>query len=725
MRVFIAEKPSLANAIAEGLGGGKKTGDYITCGNDVVTWCFGHLFELASPDMYSSTLKQWSRDTLPIIPPQWKIVPRKGATKQIGVIRSLVRKGTCSLVINAGDPDREGQLLVDELLGELGYRGPVQRLWLASLDPKSVAKALSSMQDNRAFLPLSQAALARSRADWLVGINATRAMTLLGRERGMDGVLSLGRVQTPTLALVVQRDRERANFVPCDYLVLHADLGTFRAALALPEGFQGQDSEGRLVDRQVAIHIQSEAPNSKGRICEMRQERKTQVSPLPYTLSELQKDASAKLGLSAKQVLDVAQRLYEKRLTTYPRTDCPYLPEEQFNDAQSILAALAPVHFALADADPSLRSSAWSTAKVTAHHGIIPTGQIPQNLTTDESSIFGLIALRYALQFHKPHVYDAQRITVELGQFLWVATGIRELVPGWSMYNERNNERKETKESITLPMVSEGDEVFCASVMIEEKKTSPLAAFTEGTLIEAMSKVHRFVTDPQARKSLKENEGLGTEATRAGILETLKLRGYLKTEKKALISTKLGATIIDLTPQVLKDPVTTARWETRLNDIADGKERLGPFMAEQERYIPDILRPIFEAKPAGVGVRDKVCPSCGKAMRRLPSKKERGKFFWACFDNSHEKPVFLPEEGNGKTLVATSGKRGRKSSVEDGSPPKDCPTCGKSMKRLPSKKEPGTFFWACFDNSHEKPVFLPGDMPKPRNVPQRKGGTAR
>lgn len=703
MRLFIAEKPSLGRAIAEGLGNGSAKSGCIVCGEDVVTWCFGHLLEQCDPEDYDPALRSWNAATLPIVPPVWKLKPRDKAADQLRTIGDLLR--AAGSVVNAGDPDREGQLLVDEVLEHFGYRGPVQRIWLASLDTRSVAKALATLSDNTKHAPLRDAARARSQADWLVGLNATRAMTLLGRKSGRaEKVLSLGRVQTPTLALVVARDREIAAFRPVDYFVLQAQLehmaGKFLATLQPGETQPGLDSEGRLVDATVATALAEAARSKPGTILNVSREQKKKPVPLPHCLSSLQKAASAKFGMSAQEVLDTAQSLYEKKLTTYPRTDCRYLPVEQFADASRVLVALGQVP-ELADvaahADSALRGPVWDTKKITAHHAIIPTGEAPGKLTGHEYHLYIMIASAFALQFYPPMVYESQKISVALDETRWEAKGRLIIEPGWTTAGQDEDEDDaREKEGQSLPMVVKGDVVTCADVERLPKKTSPPSRFTEGTLIEAMANVHRFVTDAGARATLKENEGIGTEATRAGILETLKGRGYLMTDKKALVATPLGKDIIDLTPAVLKDPVTTAQWESRLAGIEAGTETLATFMAEQVRVLPDLLAPMLAATPK-LAENAHPCPACGHALLRRDGQYGP---YWSC-SNYPACKTSLPDD-HGKP-----GERKAEAAFT-------CPKCGGLLKHFKTKK--GTMCFACFAEAHSKPLFWDDDGGKPKFV---------
>ncbi len=530
------------------------------------------------------------------------------------------------------------------------------------------------------YAPLRDAARARQRADWLVGMNATRAMTIMGRSIGKgSGVLSLGRVQTPTLALVVRRDQEIAHFIPSDYFVLRASLahasGEFAVTFLPDEAQAGLDSNGRLTDAAVAFDIAERVQGTAGLITEATRETKTKAAPLPHSLSSLQKEASAKFSISAKQVLDTAQSLYEKKLTTYPRSDCRYLPEEQFEAAGSILASLAGIPGigkAAGGADPTLKSPAWNTQKVTAHHAIIPTGEkTAVNLTENERALFGLIVSAYCLQFYPPMRYEARKIGVTLGDTRWEARGRHILDAGWTAVAADDDDAPDQP----LPTLEQGDPVQCRSVEAAKKKTSPPARFTEGTLIEAMAHIHRFVEDATAKSVLKENEGIGTEATRAKILETLKARGYLTTDKKALVSTPLGRDIISLTPDALKNPITTAQWKSRLDAIAQGKETLEAFMSDQVRILPELLAPLLEQCQAA-----HVCPDCGAALYRRKGKKP-GTYFWACSGYPSCKTT-MPDN-NGQPGIARP-KPQLSSHV--------CPDCGKPLAQRQGAKGP---FFGC------------------------------
>lgn len=706
MRLFIAEKPSLGRAIAAELGVTQNNPTFQICGSDTVTWCFDHILEQYDPQDYDDNLRIWRRRDLPIIPKEWKLRPKESALTQLQVINHLLSEA--EMVVHAGDPDREGQLLVDEVLEHFHYTGPVQRIWLASLDSLSVQKALATLKDNRDYADLRDAARARSQADWLIGMNASRAMTIFGRETGHnDGVLSLGRVQTPTLALVVQRDREIKAFVSVDYLILQAslqnDAGSFSATFKPSDTQTGLDSEGRLVDASIAQGIVDSVRGQTGIITSVTREKKKKPVPLPHCLSSLQKAASSKFGMTAQQVLDTAQSLYEKKLTTYPRTDCRYLPEEQFGDAARLITALSGVsglEAVTAKADSALRGPVWDTKKITAHHAIIPTGEEPRSLTAQETNLYLMIAVQYFLQFYPPMSYEAQKIVVSINDTTWEARGRLILEPGWTgVAAEEDEDAKKKEPEQSLPPVSSDTPVTCTDVDALKKKTTPPSKFSEGSLIEAMANIHRFVSDASAKATLKENEGLGTEATRASIIETLKGRKYIEPSGKSLVSTPLGQSLIDMTPDVLKDPVMTAQWEQRLEQIARDELTLDAFMQDQITILPTLLNSVLSL-PVTLLPTACPCPKCGRAMRKRPDKKYGG-FFWACSDPDCH--TFLPDN-NGKPGAP------REKAVPSEFP---CPVCNQPLYR---KEKEGNTYWACYNregHANGENVFLPDDNGKP------------
>ena len=588
MRLIIAEKPSLARAIADALpGGGQCQEGAIICGDTTVTWCLGHLLEQAPPEAYDPADKQWRLDRLPIVPGTWQLAPRSKARGQLAVIRKLIKQATS--VVHAGDPDREGQLLVQEVIEHLKYRGPVQRLLISDLNRPAVSRALASLRPNAEFQPLFQAAQARSRADWLYGINLTRAWTLTGRQAGHDGVLSVGRVQTPVLGLIVRRDNSIRDFKPHPFYPLWVDLqvaqGQLRAWWA-PKAHQPLDEQGRLIDRTPADALAAQLPGARGTRTTLDQQEQRQAPPLPYSLSALQVDAARRFGLSAQMVLDICQRLYEQhKLITYPRSDCRYLPEEHLALAQRSLSGACQNDDTLREwlngADFTLRSKAWNDKQVGAHHALAPTGKPADfsQLSATEGHVFRLIVRNVMAQFYRPLRTFEVKAEFTLLNEAFRARGQSILDPGWKpLFTTR-------EDTPPLPPLTQGEACQALAAGVEEKETRPPEPFTDASLIKAMMNIGRYVDDPNVRRTLRDTAGLGTEATRAGIIETLVQRGYLVRQQKALRATKLGCALIAALPSAVSTPERTALWEQRLRAISEQQDDPNAF---QQALLEDL-----------------------------------------------------------------------------------------------------------------------------------------
>lgn len=644
MKLFIAEKPSLGKAIAQHLPRPHKPGNgCVECdgGKQIVTWAFGHLFEQVEPDHYTPDdvpltpkgKKKWRWDELPILPEQWVLAPKDDAKAQIQIIRDLLKKADS--VVNAGDPDREGQLLVDEILEECRWTGPTQRIWLAALDEQSVQKALANLADNAGYQNLKMSAQARSRADWLMGMNLTRAFTLANKG---SGVLSVGRVQTPTLRLIADRDNTIEHFQPKDFFVPRiqcAKSGTgFWSAWQVRPDLDGVDPDGQLIDRRVADKLAAAAKAAgTATVVSYDSKEQKQQAPLGYSLAELQKVCSAKFGLSAKDVLDTAQALYEEhKCATYPRTDCRYLPEEQHGEAGRVLSGLAKLGFAdlAKGADASRKSGIWNTAKVTAHHAIIPTGTMTGSLSGTAAKVFDLIVKRYLSQFYPPYVYRATKIVLDCAGEPWAASGQVPVSAGWKAVEGKSVDDDEEGPA-SLPVLTKGETLPVTDADVQAKQTKPPSRFTDGTLIEAMSNIHKFVEDPDAKAKLKETSGIGTEATRANILETLLKRGFIERKGKTMVSTAAGRALIRALPDVLTNPVTTAQWEDVLSGIAEGRVPADLFEQKQREFVTKLVGvaktahiQIGEARPSkGDGKPKKAgpkCDACGKPTIMLKTK---------------------------------------------------------------------------------------------------------
>lgn len=592
MRLFIAEKPSLGRAIADVLPKPHRRGDgYIACGNDqVVTWCVGHLLEQAQPDSYDSRYARWSLADLPIIPEKWRLQPRPSVAKQLKVVEGLLTQA--SEVVHAGDPDREGQLLVDEVLDYLNLpaekRSRVQRCLINDLNPQAVERAVNRLRENREFIPLCVSALARARADWLYGINMTRAWTLLGRNAGYDGVLSVGRVQTPVLGLVVRRDEEIENFLPKEYFEVKAHIVTpddvrFVASWVPSEACEPwQDEEGRLLKRALADHVVARITGQPATVTAYSDKRENEGAPLPFSLSSLQIEAAKRYGLSAQTVLDTCQRLYEThKLITYPRSDSRYLPEEHFAGRHAVLNAIQthqPQLTPPADFDADRRNRCWDDKKVDAHHAIIPTARASSvKLSENEQNIYALVARQYLMQFCPDAVFRKCVIELEIagGKFVAKARFLAEA--GWRALLG-NKERDEENDGMPLPVVAKGDELLCEHGEVLAKQTQPPRPFTDATILSAMTGIARFVQDKELKKVLRATDGLGTEATRAGIIELLFRRGFLVKKGRYIHSTEAGRALIHSLPDLAARPDMTAQWESTLTRISEKACRYDEFM---------------------------------------------------------------------------------------------------------------------------------------------------
>ncbi|MEZ8033845.1 DNA topoisomerase III [Vibrio crassostreae] len=637
-RLIIAEKPSLGRAIAAALPNPqKKDQGFIKCGNgDVVTWCIGHLLEQVEPDAYDDRYKKWNLADLPIVPEQWQLRPRKTSSKQLTVIRKLLKDAT--QIVHAGDPDREGQLLVDEVIDyckvSKAKKESMDRLLISDLNLPAVKRALSQMRSNRDFIPLSISALARSRADWLYGMNMTRAYTLLGQKAGYQGVLSVGRVQTPVLGLVVRRDEEIENFIPKDYFTLHALIPyqnnghsfDIRARWKPSEACKPwQDEEGRVLNRKLVENVANRIANQPATVTESEQKQSKQAAPLPYSLSALQIDASKRFGMSAQQVLDTCQSLYEKhKLITYPRSDSRYLPKDHYSQRESVVDAIAnnakELQSGAQGADLSLKSKAWNDSKVDAHHAIIPTPKksAVNGLSANEMKIYQQIARQYLMQFYPPAVFADAKLVFDIAGGVFIAKGRQLINPGWKVLMGKTDTEEKGDGTDTVPPLDKGTVLTCREGVIGDKKTEPPKHFTEATLLQAMTGIARFVANKDLKAILKETDGLGTEATRAGILDTLFKRQLLTRQGKSIHSSPAGRGLIHALPEDSTFPDMTAHWEHQLQGMAERNQAYQPFMQALEskidglmgtvktgevpeslRHLPKVERPAFKRRKGG------------------------------------------------------------------------------------------------------------------------------
>lgn len=606
-RLFIAEKPSLARAVVDVLPKPHQKGDgFIRAGNgDVVSWCIGHLLEQAPPDSYDERYKKWQISDLPIIPQQWILLPKNSTQKQFNILVGLIRQAND--IVHVGDPDREGQLLIDEVLNYCKIPAEqlraVKRCLISDLNASAVEKSLNNLRSNHDFIPLSTSALARARADWLYGINMSRLCTIKGQSRGYKGVLSIGRVQTPILGLVVRRDLEIENFVSKPFYEVFAVIETkhhetFKAKWLPSEACAPyQDEDGRVLLKTLAENVCERIKNQPALIENVSNKKKELAPPLPFNLSALQIEMARKNGLSAQDVLDICQSLYEKhKLITYPRSDCRYLPEEHLHQINGVIAAInhncPGLQDAISHADLSIRTKTWNDKKVDAHHAIIPTLRKADThkLSTNEFAVYMMIATQYLAQFYPNYRYAELQIDVDIAKGKFVAKANQMLDEGWKqLFKVNSNNQAEESEPLLTKLVKKGEQAYCIDAELVSKETSPPKPFTDATLLSAMTGIARFVNDPEIKKILRETDGLGTEATRAGIIELLFKREFLVRQGKTIRSTDIGRRLIGMLPTVMTVPDMTAHWESQLEAISHKSMSYQQFMAELVQSIFQLI----------------------------------------------------------------------------------------------------------------------------------------
>ncbi|OSM94920.1 DNA topoisomerase III [Lonsdalea populi] len=642
MQLYLCEKPSQGKDIGAILGATQRKQGYFAGPGVIVTWAVGHLLEQAQPETYGEQYgNPWRESVLPIVPTQWKMTVKKDTADQFAVVRSLLKQ--VDSVVIATDADREGEVIARELLEYCHFTGVVQRLWLSALDEASIRQALANKLPGEKTAALYHAGMARARADWMTGMNLTRLYTLKAREQGYGEVLSIGRVQTPALALVVNRDREIANFVSKPHWQVQATLQ--KDGINFPANWVPAtnycDEEKRCIQQNVAqAVVQLCQQTGSALVLDVGTERKKASAPLAFDLGTLQQACSRQWGMSANQVLSIAQSLYEThKATTYPRTDCGYLPTSMREEIPQVFDAIMrtdpTLSATVAKLDTGFVSRIWNDKKITAHHGIIPTKQ-PfdlSKLSADELRVYQLIRQHYLAQFLPLHEVDVTEATFNIGGQLFRTRGKVEIVAGWKalFQHEGSEQEEEDGDQTKLPALVKGQPCAVAGAELKTLQTKPPAHFTDGTLIAAMKNAAAFVSDPQLKKILKENAGLGTEATRAAILETLFKRGYLEKKGKFLFSTPIAGELIDALPTALTNPGMTALWEQALDEIAQGQMTLETFMSRQAQWTGHLIEKGKTQAVKFTAPPSPPCPVCGGAMRRRAGKKGSGAF-WGCIN---------------------------------------------------------------------------------------------
>ncbi|EHO4943880.1 DNA topoisomerase III, partial [Campylobacter coli] len=537
MKLFIAEKPELGRAIAEGLDGNYKSGEgYIQKGDNIVTWAFGHILELAKPEEYDEKYKLWKLEDLPLPIKEFKYLPKKESKKQLKIICDLIHSDKITSIVNCGDADDEGQILVDEIIQYSKTSKPVFRVLINDLTPKAVKEEIAKIKPNADFKGMSERGFARSQADWIVGINLTRAYTIMARKNGYEGILSVGRVQTPILALIVNRDKEFENFKSINYYSLLGDFNinnnTIKARLK---------TEDKILDENLAKEIKESCENQNAKI-NLKIENKKEYPPLPYNLLVLQAECAKLFGFSPDKTLEITQILREKhKAITYNRSDCQYLPETMFEQAPNILNIIKEnlnsndeIQALIDSSDLTIKSKAFNDANISAHYGIIPTqNKISSQLTQDELVVYNLIAKRFIIQFFHPREYQTTTINLEVNQRIFTATqnkttksGFRSL---WQNIDSEEEQENNENDINDLSILKNGDIAKCSLIQIEKKQTKPRPYYTMTTLLKDLNSVAKYVSDERIKKLLIEKDkdkkgesgGIGTPATRSNHIKTL------------------------------------------------------------------------------------------------------------------------------------------------------------------------------------------------------------
>lgn len=685
--LVIAEKPSVGRDIARVLHCNKKTNTYIEGKDYIVTWALGHLVTLADPEQYDEQYKTWNMDTLPMLPEHWKLVVIRQTGRQFHAVKELIFRKDVSDIIIATDAGREGELVARWILDKAGNQKPLKRLWISSVTDKAIREGFQNLRPGKSYEPLYRAAVARAQSDWVVGINATRALTCK-----YNAQLSCGRVQTPTLAMIAAREEEIRTFKPVPYYGLKAAVGgiTFTWTDARSGSSRSFDK-----DRIQAIK-QASAPSLL--VTDVRKKLKKTFAPALYDLTALQREANQKFGFSAKQTLNIMQRLYENhKVLTYPRTDSRYLTTDIVPTLKERLKACAVGPYSKIAGRLSMQKlqankSFVNDSKVSDHHAIIPTEQFVQldHMSNEERKIYDLVVRRFLAVLSPACEYEETSISGTIGEERFSAKGNFIKSAGWrevyeSGYTDGEDEDEEqtTFSQISLPDVQKGETLPVTALTITEGKTKPPACFTEGTLIAAMENPVKYLKhkDKDVVKTLGETGGLGTVATRADIIEKLFNSFLMEKKGNEIHITSKGKQLLSLVPSDLKSPELTASWEMRLQAIAKGKESDKAFMKEIEHYTKALIQEIKSAD--GTFRHDNMtrtkCPECGKFMLEVNGK--HGKLL-VCQDREcgHKetisrhtnarcpvchKKMDLVGKGDGQRFVCVCGHKEKLSSFEE------------------------------------------------------------
>ncbi len=645
MKLILAEKPSVAQSIAKVLGATKRYDGYMEGNGYIVSWCVGHLVELSQPESYDERYKKWTYTDLPIFPEPWKYTVSLGTKKQFGILKKLMEREDVEGLVCATDAGREGELIFRLVYHQCKCKKPFERLWISSMEDSAIREGFANLRPGSEYDALYEAAICRERADWIVGINATRLFsTLYGQ------TLNVGRVMTPTLAMTVMREAAISAFKPEPFYTVNIDLDKFTA------------SSERIQDKAMAEEIASACNGNKAVVKKVDCKDKTEKPPALYDLTSLQRDANRVLGFTAQQTLDYTQSLYEKKLVTYPRTDSRYLTDDMEDMLPELVKTVLSVFPVIEDVNPPIHAAqVINSKKVSDHHAIIPTKEVAKavirELPRGEQDILQLIATRLFCAVGDIHRYSETVIEVEAGNTLFTAKGKTVLCLGWKGFEKRQNPAKKEKEVKVLTPVQMGDRLPIKKAEIKEGKTSPPKHFTEDTLLQNME-----TAGAEEMPDDVERKGLGTPATRAGIIEKLVRIGFLerKGDKKVkyLIPTHKGTALVTVMPEQIQSATMTADWEEKLKQIEKQEYSSKEFMQEIQDMIAALVKTYAVVKNAEVLMPKESnvigkCPVCGSEVA------ERAKAFF-CSNRSCGFALWKKDfyfENIGKSMTRATAKK--------------------------------------------------------------------
>lgn len=644
--LVLAEKPSVAKEIARVLQCTGKHKGFLEGPRYVVTWALGHLVTLAEPEDYDHKYKQWNMEDLPILPGRMKLKVIKQTSHQFQVVRHLMQRSDINELVIATDAGREGELVARWIMVLSNWRKPFKRLWISSQTDDAIKEGFIRLKAGEDYNNLYHAAVCRAQADWLVGLNVTRALTCK-----FNAQLTAGRVQTPTLAMIVRREAEIKQFVPVDYWTVRGDFGDYYG--------DWRDSSGnsRIFNYAKAEEIVGKIRNRTGIIKEVRTENKSEPAPLAYDLTELQRDANRRYGFSAQKTLSVLQDLYERhKLVTYPRTDSRYITTDIVPTLPARLKSIAVGSYADL-VKPLLQKPLAPTkrfvdnSKVSDHHALIPTGQLLQSatLSAEEKNIYDLIVRRFIAVLYPPYRYSQITLRTEVNGELFYSRGKVVKDKGWRAVTARSAEKEEENADVlpeqTLSAHQKGEQKQVQNGKINKSRTKPPARYTEASLLTAMESPGKFIEDEELREAVK-GSGLGTPATRAEIIEKILYNNYIERQGKELVPTSKGTQLINLVSPALKTPELTAQWEQRLSNIAKGKDSKEDFINGIRQSALELVKGVManNAVYKADNISRHKCPLCGKYM--LLVKGKRGKML-VCPDRAcgHRQPEKQDETG--------------------------------------------------------------------------------